>query len=240
VLSREVEAVDMNVRKAIPALGLFALLTSCYGDDPTGPVNDTNSGGTGNQTLFVQAIVDVDEVTGGFLTEFRVTVSDRNQEPVSEAEVVIEGGFAAMTLEEGSEGFYSAEFTGAASGTLKLRVQKDTMYVRDVVLGNIGIHAILEPEDSDTVPAGVPLVVSWVSDREAPFARLSTRDATFENVPDMGEFTIPDDENPARTNQRVELLRFNEVQIAGGLRDSYFRMEVKRTVEPVLVEELDK
>ncbi|KPK81418.1 MAG: hypothetical protein AMS25_06550 [Gemmatimonas sp. SM23_52] len=227
----------MKLGKAILALVLATTLAGCDGGEPTAPVSAINDGGTGNQSLLVLATVDVDEVTGGFLTEFQITVSDRDAEPVSGADVSIEGDFATLDVQEtGTAGFYRAELSGAASGALRLRVQKDTLYVRGVVLGNIGIHAILEPQAHDTVPANQPLFVRWVSDREAPYARLTTRDAVFEDLPDQGEFLVPGDQNPPRSNQRYQLLRYNEVQISGGLRGSYFRMDVWRTVEPVVVQ----
>jgi hypothetical protein len=228
----------MKSGRVIVALACAGLAIGCNGDDPTAPNGSVNNGGFGNQMLLVQGTVNVDEVTGGFLTEFRVNVWGRDGEPVTGADVTVEGNFAPISLQESvSEGSYSADLTGAASGTLRLTVDKDSMYVRDVVLGNIGIHAFVAPEAQDTVLANVPLIVRWVSDREAPFATLTTRDETFYNVADAGEYVVPDSLNPPRSNQRFELLRVNEVQIAGGLRGSYFRMEVLRKVEPVVVQE---
>jgi hypothetical protein len=215
------------------AAALVAVWLDCA--DSTGPDDLGNNGGTGNQSLAVYGDVDVDPRPGGFLSRFQVVLEDRDDLPVSEASVVIEGNFQPITLEEtATAGTYYGELTGAASGALGLSVEKDGMYVRDVRLGNIGIHAILEPEIHDTVPANVPLMVRWVSDREAPFARLSTRDHGFD-VLDNGEFVIPAADNDPRSNQRFELLRWNEVQIAGGLRSSYFKMEVRGAVDSVAV-----
>ena len=105
-----------------------------------------------------------------------------------------------------------------------------------IVLGNIGIHTFTAPQPGDTVEAQTPLVVRWFRDSEAPMARLSTRDITLNDVPDTGEFILPDSLNPARSNQRFELVRSNEVQIAGGLRGSFFRLEVRNAIEQVVVD----
>ena len=40
----------------------------------------------------------------------------------------------------------------------------------------------------------------------------------------------------ARPDQRVRVWRFNEVDIAGGLPGSRFRVKVRQTVEPVIVQ----
>lgn len=216
-------------------VGAVALLLGCGDDELTGPISASNNGGTGNQTLAVQALVSVEEVTGGFLTDFRVTVSDREGEPVGGAQVIIEGGFGPITLTETDVGDYRSELTGAAWGTLSLRVEKDSMFVRDVVLGNIGIHTFISPQPADTVEADAPLMIRWFRDAQAPVARLSTRDVTLNNIVDSGEFVLADSLNPERSSQRFELLRSNEVQISGGLRSSYFRIEVRNSVEPVVV-----
>lgn len=227
----------MRVGNVAVALVIAGLTAGCGGDDPTEPESFGNEGGIGTQSLLVQAVVDVDEVVGGFLTVFRVTVRDRAGEPVLGADVTVEGNFTPLRLEdEESEGIYRSQLAGAASGALKLRVQKDDMFVRDVVLGNIGVHAFIEPDANDTVAAGESLMVRWLPDREAPFARLSTLDFNWADIPDDGTFVVPDSMNPARSNQWIELLRSNEVQISGGLRGSYFRMEVRKSVGPVVVE----
>jgi hypothetical protein len=225
----------MRLGKAILALTVFGFLASCDRHDPTGPAEQQNNGGVGNQTLLVRAEVDVEPRTGGFLTEFVVEVRDRDNQPVSGADVTIEWNYSPIQLtESGDPGIYTAELSGPGSGPLKLHVEKDGMYVRDVVLGNIGIHAITEPEPHDTVPANAPLRVRWVSDTEAPSAALFTRGEYFE-VPDQGEFVIPASQNPASSDQYIELERYNEVQLSGGLPGSYFLMEVEWRVEPVVI-----
>jgi hypothetical protein len=224
----------MRLAVAIAAVALVG--AACGGNDLTGPVESRNAGGVGNQSLLVRADVDLDPMAGGFLTRFEVDVLDRFDQPVSDADVTIVWNYTSLSLvEEGTSGTYTAELNGSGSGTLVLNVEKgDSLYVRDVKLGNIGIHAILDPQGGDTVAADSALPVRWVSDVDAPFATLSSRDDSFQ-VMDSGEFVIPDSLNQARSSQWLTLLRYNEVQISGGLRGSYFRMEVRRASDSFVV-----
>jgi hypothetical protein len=216
---------------AIVALAFAALAASCSNADPIGPVEDKNSGGTGNQTLLVVAEVDLELNTGGFLADFYVEVDDATGAPVSGATVTIVWNHSTVTVpESGTPGIYEALVTGAASGDLKLDVVKDDMYVRDVVLGNVGIHAILEPQPDQTIPANQPLTVSWVSDLEAQSASLFSPDWDF-TVEDNGEYVVPADQNDPRSSSWIELERYNEVEITGGLSGSYFLLEVEYRVE---------
>jgi hypothetical protein len=221
--------------KAILGLAFAALLASCSNADPIGPVEDKNSGGTGNQTLQVVAEVDLELNTGGFLADFFVDVSDATGAPVSGATVTIVWNRSTVTVpESGTPGIYEALVTGAASGDLKLDVVKDDMNVRDVVLGNVGIHAILEPQEDATIPANQPLTVRWASDLEAQSASLFSPDWDFD-VEDNGEFVVPGSEMGATSSTWIELERYNEVEITGGLSGSYFRLEVEYRVEGLTV-----
>lgn len=221
--------------EAVIALAFAALTASCGGSSLTGPVDERNSGGTGNQTLLVEADVNLEMRTGGFQATFVVEVHDESNDPVSGADVTIVYNRSTVTLQESGEaGVYTAERSGAASGDLRLEVVKDNMYVRGVRLGNIGIHAILEPQPDDTVPGNQPLTIRWASDTQAPFAQLSSRTFDFE-VADDGEFVVPADDNDPRTNQWIEIERSNEVMITSGISGSYLRMEVQARIEDVTV-----
>ncbi len=224
-----------NTPRAIVALACAAVAASCSGADATGPVGDKNSGGVGNQMLLVQAEVELEPRTGGYQADFVVEVRDGSSDPVSGADVTIVWNHSRVSLQEsGTPGIYTAAVSGAASGDLMLDVVKNDMYVREVTLGNIGIHAIIEPQPNDTVPANAPLTVRWVSDREAPLAALFSPDYDFE-VADIGEFVVPGNVNEPRSNSWIEIERYNEVLVAGGLSGSYFRMEVEYRVEDLMV-----
>ncbi len=47
---------------------------------------------------------------------------------------------------------------------------------------------------------------------------------------------VPSTENVARADQRIRVFRFNEVGIDGGLPGSRMRVEIRQTVEPVIVQ----
>ncbi|NIN73306.1 MAG: hypothetical protein GTO46_15555 [Gemmatimonadetes bacterium] len=217
--------------EAILALAFAALVASCSNADPIEPVEDKNNGGTGNQTLLVVAEVDLELNTGGFLADFFVDVEDGSGAPVSGAAVTIVWNRSTVTVpESGTPGIYEALVTGAASGDLKLDVVKDDMYVRDVVLGNIGIQAVLEPLPDATLPANEDLTVRWVSDLKAQSASLFSPDWDFD-VEDNGEFVVPGAQVDPSSSTWIELERYNEVEIAGGLSGSYFKLEVEYRVE---------
>lgn len=220
--------------KAILALAFAALLVSCSNADPIGPVEDRNSGGTGNQTLRVQAEADLELNTGGFLADFYVEVDDATGAPVSDATVTIVWNRSTVTLQETSTGVYEALVTGAASGDLRLDVVKDDMYVRDVVLGNIGIQAVLEPLEDATIPANQDLTVRWVSDLKAQSASLFSPDWDY-TVEDNGEFVVPAAQVVPHSSTWIELERYNEVDIAGGLSGSHFKFEVEFRVEGLTI-----
>jgi hypothetical protein len=42
--------------------------------------------------------------------------------------------------------------------------------------------------------------------------------------------------NVTRSDQRIRLFRFNEVNLAGGLTGSRFRIKIRQSVEPVTVQ----
>ncbi|MGD2215434.1 MAG: hypothetical protein PVJ64_01705 [Gemmatimonadales bacterium] len=224
-----------NTPGAIVALAFAALAASCSSADTTGPVEEKNSGGTGNQMLLVVAEADLELNTGGFLADFVVDVEDGSGAPVSGATVTIVWNRSTVTLQEGgAAGVYTAAVTGAAAGNLELDVVKDDMYVQDVVLGNIGIHAVLEPQPDETIPANQPLTVRWVSDLEAQSASLFSPDWDFD-VEDNGEFVVPGDANVPASSTWIELERYNQVEITGGLSGSYFLLEVEYRVEGLTI-----
>ncbi|NIR45597.1 MAG: hypothetical protein GWN99_14370 [Gemmatimonadetes bacterium] len=213
---------------AVVAVVCAVIAAGCNGHEPLGPPDSLNDGGVGNETLLVMAEVEVDSETGGFITRFEIDVFDSSNQPVSDAEVtVVWNNTPVLVPETSTSGFYLAQVSGAGAGPARLSVEKDSMYVRDVVLGNIGIHAVLTPAAGDTVAANEPLSVTWVSDFQAPYAELLTLDEFFE-VQDVGSYSIPANRNDViRSNQRIEIERQNEVEVTGGLSGSYFRLEVE-------------
>ncbi len=73
------------------ALGILtaALVTVAGCGGGTSPVVELNDPGTGSSTLKVVADIDANDVVGGFITDFQVTVEDGAGNPVSGATVTI-------------------------------------------------------------------------------------------------------------------------------------------------------
>ena len=65
---------------------------------------------------------------------------------------------------------------------------------------------------------------------------METRDYGAVVVPDTGGVIVPSVENVVRADQRIRVFRFNEVGINGGLPGSRLKVEVRQTVEPVVVQ----
>ena len=55
-------------------------------------------------------------------------------------------------------------------------------------------------------------------------------------VPDTGAAIVPSTETLARIDERIRVFRFNEVGINGGLPGSRLKVEVRQTVEPVVIQ----
>lgn len=220
------------------AVATAALLAACGGDS-TGPATDRNNPGTGSSTLLVTADVDASDVPGGFVTDLDVSVRDAADNPVSGATVTISNpsfGVVALLETGAGSGDYQATRTSLPVGDFTLNVVRGADNVRDVVLGGPGVHVITGPAISATVSSQQPLMVTWTVPSQAKNAELETRDFGPLLMPDNGTFQIPAASNPARPDQRIRVFRFNELSIAGGLTGSRMRVEIRQTVEPIIVQ----
>ena len=215
-----------------------ALLVAACGDNLTDPAIERNDAGTGTGTLDVKADVDALDEAGGFITEFSVQLRDGVGEPVSGATVTItNAGFGEVPLlEAGMSGNYVTERNAFHEGDYSLRVVSGTDVVEGVVVGGPGIHTITEPAVDSTVSANQDFTVRWDVPSQARSAEVETRDYGPVLLPDTGAVIIPAASSPVRADQRIRIFRFNEVDIAGGLFGSRLRVEVRQTVEPVIVQ----
>lgn len=219
-------------------LGLMAgALVAC--GNGTGPTVERNDSGTGSLTLKVTADIDADDVVGGFVTDFDVTVKDAAGNDVSGAIVTIKNStLGVITLLETSAGSgdYTATRNIFPNGDFELNVERGTDNVKGVVLGGPGVHTITAPLANAVVTALQALTVTWDVPSQARSAELETHDYGSVVVPDNGEAVVPGLQNVARTAQRIRIWRFNEVDIAGGLPGSRLKVKVRQTVEPVIVQ----
>ena len=219
-------------------LGVMAgTLVACGGG--TEPTVERNDPGTGTLTLKVTADIDAKDVVGGFITDFDVDVEDAAGNPVSLATVTItNASLGEITLLETSAGSgrYTAVRNSFPNGDFELNVVLGSDNIRGVILGGPGIHTITAPLENDTLVALQSLIVTWNSPSQAKSAEVETRDYGPVVVPDTGGVMVPSLENVVRANQRIRVFRFNEVGINGGLPGSRLKVEIRQTVEPVIIQ----
>ena len=219
-------------------LGVMAgTLVACGGG--TEPTVERNDPGTGTLTLKVTADIDATDVVGGFITDFDVDVEDAAGNPVSLATVTItNASLGEITLLEtnAGSGRYTAVRNSFPSGDFELNVVLGSDNIRGVILGGPGIHTITAPLANDTLVALQSLIVTWNSPSQAKSAEVETRDYGPVVVPDTGGVMVPSVENVVRADQRIRVFRFNEVGINGGLPGSRMKVEVRQTVEPVIIQ----
>ncbi len=220
----------------IAALGVT--LAGC-GGSPTSPAVERNDTGSGTQTMKVTGNIEGQDVPGGFVTEFDVALRTATGTPISGATVTVKNNTLGTVnlLETGvGSGDYEATVNTFAPGDYRLDVVRGSDNVKDVVVGGMSAHAITSPLANDTLSAALPMVVTWTRPSQAAGADVETRDFGVEGIADGGSFTIPAADNDARNDQRVRLWRFNRVDIAGGLFGSRLKLEIRNTVEPVVVQ----
>jgi len=103
-------------------------------------------------------------------------------------------------------------------------------------VGGIGMHTINTPAQNAVVPANQPLAVSWTTPSTAKQATISTNNFNGISTADTGSYTISAANNPPNANQQLDVSRFNEVDIAGGLAGSRLRVTFTASVNPYVVQ----
>ncbi len=219
-------------------LGIMAgTLVAC--GSGTDPVIDRNDPGTGTLTLRVTADIDASDAAGGFTTDFQVDVEDAAGDPVSLAIVTINNSsLGEITLLEtnAGSGRYVAVRNSFPDGDFELNVVRGTDNVQGVILGGPGVHTITAPLANASVTALQSLLVTWTAPSQARTAELETRDYGPVVVPDTGAAMVPSSDIVARPDERIRLYRYNEVDISGALIGSRLRVEIRQTVEPIVVQ----
>ncbi len=229
----------MNGNKLMALVCAASLVALACGDS-SGPAVARNDPGTGTRTMKVTADIDGNDVPGGFITDFEVSLRDVQGNPISGATVTVRNSTLGTVglLEDGiATGDYVATVNTFAPGDYELEVVKDTdNNVQGVVVGGMAVHEIMTPSSNVTVPADLPLTITWSRPSEAAGVDVETLDFEVAGIPDLGTFTIDGANNPARPDQRIRVFRFNRVDIAGGLFGSRLKLEIRNTVQPVLVQ----
>jgi hypothetical protein len=206
-----------------------AVVAACGGSSNIAA--DRNRAGSGSSTLLVTATATVTASDTSPSTTYLVNVKNGQNAGVTGATV----SFGAVSLTDAGGGNYTASSTSYPSGDLSLSVVKGTDQVQGVVLGYPGAHAINAPTVNSTVSAGQPLHVSWTTPSVAQSVTITTRDFNATDVSDTGSYDVAGTNNPARTNQRVIVVRSNQLDLAGGLSGSLAKVTVTRRVDPFVV-----
>jgi hypothetical protein len=231
--------VSQSSKRFVSVLCLSLAMLTFACSDSTGPAASRNEVGTGTQTLRVTGEIEGQDVTGGFVTQFLVSVRDAAGAPVSGAVVTVRNtalGTVNLLELNAASGDYEATVNAFGSGDYRLDVARGTDNVQGVVVGGMSTHRILKPIADTTITAGQPFTITWTRPSEAVAADLETRDFSIDAISDAGTFTISGVDNPARPDQRIRLWRYNQVTIAGGLAGSQLRLSIRNTVEPVVVQ----
>jgi hypothetical protein len=218
------------------AVGLaVSSLLACGGSKN---VTVSNNAGSGTSTLSVMADVTGSQESGAPLTSFTVNVADSAGKPVSGATVQINASdLSTVTLVEtpAGSGTYLNSTGSYPSGSFNLAVVRGSDKVQGVTAGNPGMATIHAPVANATVPANQPLVVTWSTPSEVPTAAIETS-GYHVNVADIGTYTIPAGNNPAKADQHLNITRSNDVAIAGALPGSHLRVEFTSVVGSYVVQ----
>lgn len=231
--------VSQSSKRSVSVLCLSLAMLTLSCSDSTGPAANRNEPGTGTNTMLVNADIEGQDVAGGFVTQFDVSLRNAAGAPISGATVrVVNNTLGTVNLLELSAGSgdYEATVNTFAPGDYRLSVVNGLENVQGVVVGGISAHLVSAPVANATVAANQPMTVTWTRPSEAVAADLETRDFSAQGIPDAATYTVPAGNNPARPDQRIRVWRYNEVDIAGGLFGSSLKLSIRNTVEPVVVQ----
>lgn len=208
----------------IPVLFAALAFAACGGNSTA---TDHNRPGTGTSTLLVTGDINASQSSTGPLTSFQVDVRDGLNNKVSGATVTIHNqdlGDVPLVEATAGSGRYVNSKTSFPTGDFTLSVVRNTDNVKDVVVGNPGAHTVNAPAQDSTVPATQPLQLSWTTPTTAKSVSIKTKGFGPAQAPDTGAYTIPGTSNTTQASQHLDLSRFNEVDIAGGLSGSRLRV----------------
>jgi hypothetical protein len=222
-----------------------AMLVAAACGTSTGPAAIHDSPGTGTSTLRVVAEINAndDPASGALSTDFLVTVRNGAGFAVIGATVTVShrafsGGKITLAETPSGSGNYQQHINSYPGGDFQLDVVDGPDNVRDVIVTGPRAHSISTPLKNATLAAGQPFLVRWtVPTPRAKSARIATHNFGPVTLPDTGVYQIPGGvANPPRTDQRIQVFRYNEIAIGGGLVNSNMRVTVRKTVEPVIVQ----
>ncbi len=222
-----------------------AILVAAACGTSTGPAANHDSPGTGTSTLRVvaEANANDDPASGALSTDFLVSVRSGAGFAVIGATVtvshrVFSGGKITLVETPVGSGNYQQHINSYPGGDFQLDIVDGPNNVHGVIVTGPRAHGITTPLKNATLAASQPFLVRWTVPTRAKSARIDTRNFGPVTLPDTGVYQIPGGvANPARLDQRIQVFRYNEVTIGGGLQpNSVMRVTVRRTVEPIIVQ----
>lgn len=216
-------------------IAIITLAVAACGGHST--ATDHNNPGTGSGTMTVTGDINASQTATGPSTTFSVRLRDGVGAAITGATVVVHNAqLGDITLTDANNsGVYTNTAASVAGADFGLTVTKGSDNVKGVVVGNPGVHTINAPTSNSTVTANQPLVVSWTTPTTAKSATITITGYSSQ-APDTGTFTVPAANNTARTNQHVDVARFNEVDIAGGFSGSRLRVTYTASVSSITVQ----
>lgn len=204
---------------------------------PTAPGIVSPPGGTGTNSLLVQASVQGRDVSPGvFETSFTATVYDTLNLPATGATVSVSGpsgGPVSLPEVVGTPGTYQQTVAGYQPGTYTLSVAWGSESISGARVTGPTIHTITSPVANTALTAGQPITVTWSRMGLAQSAKVESRDYQSLDEPDDMVSSIPASGNPVSADQRVRVKRSNQTTITAGLPGSTFEATMRNTVEPL-------
>ncbi len=217
----------------------FATLMSCT---LAACGSDASDGGTGSQTLLIDADIDATpeifnaRTANDFTTELRVRVT-RAGAPVTTGDVVVtsDGGEVVLAY-DAADG--PGRWRGAQAGyheVYRLDVTSGDDYVHGVQLDGPDLHVFTSPDGSAAVDATRPVIVTWAAEEEAESATLETKEMDPLSILDTGSFEIPvgglKSKETETEQEELRLVRLARQSPAGAVAGSQLSVRIENRLQ---------
>lgn len=217
----------------LAAVALATLALGCGGSNPGG----------GTRTLFVRVVAESDGSTDGTSLALQVREGGSNGPIVSDAAVLVRGdktGEATVPWQgvrwgDFAAGAYVRDGIAWDSGWA-IQVRRGSDFL-DAYLANPGITTITEPIGGTTFRRadGKPLAIRWKDDygRRSEQVRVRLDKAQIDQVysDDKGSLELELNRLVATDKERIEVIRTNDIELAGGTPGSSFQATTRHRIE---------
>jgi len=230
------------MRSILAVLFIFSLAMFLFGCSGSNTVDSILPSETGSNSLLVNAEVEgTDAGSGLFTTQFKVTLLDALNAPVTNATVSITHstlGATSLIWDTLTASDYTASVNGYYPGTYTLNIQRGTDYLYNGRVSGPDIHNITYPALNDTIPLNTVITALWTRTTTSELVEVETRDygpvlSTAVGDTDDGSFLIPGS-STVRDDQRVRITRSNDVTLTRGLTGSSFQAGIRNTISPLV------